>query len=58
MTYKVTIKRNGLKQTAHVEGIRALHTALANYRTCGYKIAAVKRIGARRRMVNSVLQLA
>lgn len=55
MTYKITIKNNGQKRTETVEGIRALNTSLALYRSQGWKITNIKNVRSAR--LFGVLQL-
>lgn len=55
MTYQITASPiKGQKETKTVEGVRALHTALAEYSALGYEI---KRIGRPRKMLNLVRKL-
>lgn len=45
MSYKVTIKSKGQKRVEEVDGVRELHTSLALWRSQGWKIGAIKRVG-------------
>jgi hypothetical protein len=55
MTYQITASPiKGQKETKTVEGVRALHIALAEYNALGYEI---KRISRPNKMLNLVRKL-
>ncbi len=55
MTYQITVSPiRGQEEIKNVEGVRELHTTLAQYRDLGYEIKSISRP---RKMLNLVRKL-